>query len=266
MPAQPKTRRAAPAPPSAAPSRPQPAERNGPRRDVLMVEVLDKAAALFAARGFAATSLQDIAKEIGLSRTSIYYYFASKEALLEELVRGVQQRTAEIFAELDGAAGASHAASRSASLAEAARRLVLWVTDPHTHFKLLDRTEGQMPKELAAAHRDTKRRVLRNMADLIGGGIADGEFRPVNAQVAAFAILGMCNWTAWWFLPSGSLDRKELADQVSALAVAMVQKPAGPRTAQDIKSLVAAIRENLDLIDLMHPEGAGVARGGREPA
>ena len=39
----------------------QAAERNGPRRDVLTTEVLDKAAGLLATRGFAATSLQDIA-------------------------------------------------------------------------------------------------------------------------------------------------------------------------------------------------------------
>ena len=246
MAAQPKTER--PAPPAPR-SRPPTAERNGPRRDVLMVEVLDKAAALFATRGFAATSLQDIAKEIGLSRTSIYYYFASKEALLEELVRGVTQRTTEIFAELDGAAGASNATN----LAEAARRLVLWVTDPHTHFKLIDRTEGDLPAELAAVHRETKRRVLRNMIELVEGGIADGEFKPVNARVAAFAILGMCNWTAWWFQPSGTLDRKEAADQLAALAVGMVQRSAGTGTARDIRSLVASIRENLDLIDLLQP-------------
>ncbi len=245
MPAPPKTERSTPLAPR---SRPLPAERNGPRRDVLMVEVLDKAATLFAARGYAATSLQDIAKEIGLSRTSIYYYFASKEALLEELVRGVTQRTAEIFADLDGVAGAS----RSANLAEAARRLVLWVTDPHTHFKLLDRTESELPGDLAALHRNTKRRVLRNMVELIEGGIADGEFKPIDAQMAAFAILGMCNWTAWWFQPSGALDRKEVADQLATLAVGMVQKSAGTGTARDMRSLVTSIRENLDLIDLLH--------------
>ena len=224
------------------------AERSGPRRDVLTVEVLDKAAALFARRGFAATSLQDIAKEIGLSRTSLYYYFASKEALLEELVRGVTQRTSEIFAELSATAGASH----SESVAEAVRRLVLWVTDPHTHFQLLDRTESELPDELAAVHRDTKRRVLRNMVELIQNGVTDGEFKPINASLAAFAILGMCNWTAWWFSPSGNLDRKEVAAQIADFAVAMIQPPSGAGAVRDMKSLVGSIRENLRLIELMH--------------
>lgn len=162
-------------------------------------------------------------------------------------MQGVTERTGAIFAEAGEAAGASH----SARLAEAARQLVLWVTDPHTHFKLLDRTESELPKTLAAAHRDTKRRVLDSMVELIGGGIASGEFKPVNARVAAFAILGMCNWTAWWFSPSGDLDRKDIADQVSAMAVAAVHKSAGTGAAGNLQSLVASIRENLDLVELI---------------
>ena len=76
---------------AAAPAK-QLGERSGPRRDVLSNELLGKAAALFAARGFAATSLQDIANEIGLSRTSVYYYFPSKEAVLDAgpTVRGTR--------------------------------------------------------------------------------------------------------------------------------------------------------------------------------
>lgn len=231
--------------------------RNGPRRDVLMVEVLDKAAALFASRGFAATSLQDIAKEVGLSRTSIYYYVPSKDALLEELVRGVAQRTTKLFADLD--ADLEAGASQAARIGEAARQLVMWVTDPHTHFKLIDRTEGDLPESLAVALRATKRDVLQNMVGLIERGIADGEFKPVNPQVAAFAILGMCNWTAWWVSPNGSLSRKEIADQVAALAVATVQRPAGAG-AGDARSLTAAIRENLDLLDLLQDAKPAAAK------
>lgn len=221
-----------------------------------MVEVLDKAAALFASRGFASTSLQDIAKEVGLSRTSIYYYVPSKEALLEELVRGVNERTAKLFADLNGLAG-----SHADRVGEAARQLVLWVTDPHTHFKLLDRTEGNLPEALAAAHRATKRDVLQGMVGLVQKGIAGGEFRPVNPQVAAFAILGMCNWTAWWVSPAGSLSRKDIAGQIAGMAIATVCKAPGSGSVQDACSLTAAIRENLDLLDLLHTEPA--ATGGK---
>ncbi len=220
-------------------------ERNGPRRDVLTVEVLDKAAALFAARGFAATSLQDIASEVGLSRTSMYYYFPSKEALLDALIRGVTQRTTSIFAKLDGTPGQTH----TERLAEAARQLVMWVTDPHTHFKLVDRSELELPEDLAKVHRDTKRRVLAQMTKLIEEGAHDGEFRPVDARVAAFAILGMCNWTAWWFSPEGELDRKDVAERIADLAVASVRRAAATGRTDDLQSLVSAVRGKLDLIE-----------------
>ena len=235
-----------PTPPSriVTPSRPA-AERNGPRRDVLTTEVLDKAAGLFATRGFAATSLQDIANEVGLSRTSMYYYFPSKEALLDALIRGVTQRTTSIFAGLQGTPDRTH----TERLAEAARQLVMWVTDPHTHFKLLDRSELELPEDLAAVHRDTKRRVLSRMTRMIEDGTKSGEFRPLDARVTAFAILGMCNWTAWWFSANGELDRKEVAETIADLAVASVRRPVGAGQPDDLKSLMASIRGSLDLIE-----------------
>ena len=235
-----------PATPANASPQPRPAtERNGPRRDVLTTEVLDKAASLFATQGFAATSLQDIANEVGLSRTSMYYYFPSKEALLDALIRGVTQRMTSIFAELEESPDRSH----TERLAQAARQLVTWVTDPHTHFKLLDRSESELPEDLAAVHRETKRRVLSRMTHMIEDGMRSGEFRTLNARVAAFAILGMCNWTAWWFSPEGELDRKEVAETIAGLAVASVRRPAGKGQTNDLASLVASIRGSLDLIE-----------------
>src|SRR5688500_16566535 len=50
-------------------------------------EVLDAALELFIEKGFASTRVEDIAKRAGLSKGTVYLYFASKEALLEGLVR-----------------------------------------------------------------------------------------------------------------------------------------------------------------------------------
>ena len=59
----------------------------------------------------------------------------------------------------------------------------------------------------------------------------------------------MCNWTAWWFSPDGDLDRKQVAEQIAALALASVRRSDGARDARDLRSLVGAIRENLDVIE-----------------
>ena len=210
-----------------------------------MLEVLSKAEALFASRGVAATSLGDITAEIGLSRTSIYYYFSSKEALLRELVRRVKERTAGLLADLGGSPHPNH----SAQLAATAQRLVLWMTDPQTSFKLLDRHEGEVPKAMAAAHREARRRVLAAITEVIELGVAAGEFRAVDAGVAAVAIVGMCNATATSPAPATAREREALAEQIAALATASVHKCNPSGKGHDVPTLAAAIRENLHLIE-----------------
>ena len=229
------------------------AERGGPRREILASEVLDKAAALFAARGFAATSLQDIADQVGLSRTAIYYYFDSKDAVLHELVRGVTREAGRIFDGVEAATGITPAGK----VHEAARRLVLWVVDPRTHFKLVDRSEHELPQAIAAVHRQAKRRVLSGMSGLIDAGIRAGEFRAVDARVSAFAIIGMCNWTAWWFSPQGEKTAAEIAQSVADLAVASLRHASAKPAATDVRSLTKAIRAELDMIDRVHGRRSG---------
>ena len=134
----------------------------GARRELLASEVLDKAAALFAKQGFAATSLKDVADAVGLHRSSIYYYYPNKDALLQELIQGVTLPVAQIFQEVDG-----EDLTPLTKIGEVVRRLVLWVSDPHTHFRLVERSEAELPDAVAGAHKEAKRHILREMMRLI---------------------------------------------------------------------------------------------------
>jgi AcrR family transcriptional regulator len=58
--------------------------RGRPRADSRLEEVLTTAAAMFSNRGYAATTLEDIAAQIGMTRPGLYYYAESKEDLLEK--------------------------------------------------------------------------------------------------------------------------------------------------------------------------------------
>src|SRR5580700_7686911 len=94
----------------------------GPRRDLLAADVLDKAAVLFATQGFAATSLKDVADAVGLQRSSIYYYYPNKDALLSELIQGVTLPVTRIFREVE-----AEELPALAKIREVVRRIVLWV-------------------------------------------------------------------------------------------------------------------------------------------
>ena len=221
----------------------------GARRELLAVEVLDKAAGLFATKGFAATSLKDIADAVGLSRSSIYYYYPSKDALLAELIQGVTLPVANIFREVG-----QQALAPLPRLREVVRRLVLWVADPRTHFRLMDQSEAELPAAIAKAHRDAKRRVLKEMVAVIETAMQQGEARAVDARITAFSIIGMAMWTAWWFQPGHGLALEDVAATVAANAVATLRRAEPAKAGATVADLAGEIRENLAIIERMAGE------------
>ena len=70
------------------------------RKTIVAKEVLEQAALLFARKGFASTSLQDVAEAIGLSRPALYYYYPSKNALLAAMVEDVTVAAVNMLAEI----------------------------------------------------------------------------------------------------------------------------------------------------------------------
>ncbi|MCW5770346.1 MAG: TetR family transcriptional regulator [Rhodospirillaceae bacterium] len=216
---------------------------SGPRKDLLATEVLDRAAQLFAQRGFNGTSLQEVADAVGLSRTALYYYFPSKDALLDALLEDVTIRASRILGDIEARSGIGPLDR----IREAMRRLVLWVADGQNRFKMIDRSEDELPPQIAKRHLEAKRHVLEAMTRLIAGAIDAGEARPVDPRLAAFAAIGMCNWTAWWFNPGGTLTADQIADTLADLFVASIRRKGA--AAGDIGTLTAEIRETLDLID-----------------
>lgn len=225
---------------------PRPGRKSGVRKDVLSSEVLDRAVGLFAERGFAGTSLKDVADAVGLSRPAIYYYFPSKDALLEELLTGVTVSAARILDSVDQRTDLTP----MEKIGAAAHDLVMWVTERRLHFIAIDRSENELPPPILARHRDAKRRVLNGMIRLIDDAVASGEARPVDSRVTAFAIIGMCNWTAWWFAPDGELTAPAIADRMADLAMHSVRRTRADSAApRDVRALTAEIRDILGLID-----------------
>src|SRR5215207_9726694 len=94
---------------NSSPRKPRTAGRNVPagvraqraveRRDAILAAALD----VFAAQGFAAARLDDVAKQAGVAKGTIYLYFADKETLFQELIR------AQLSPVVGGVIHASHA-------------------------------------------------------------------------------------------------------------------------------------------------------------
>ncbi|MFJ9031018.1 hypothetical protein ACIRQP_21300 [Streptomyces sp. NPDC102274] len=85
-------------------------------------------------------------------------------------------------------------------------------------------------------------------------GIEQGEFKPLDARVAAFSVLGVCNWVAWWYHPGPDYDIDAVARQISQSAVDMVAAGDGSRgPADSARSALAMARSILDVLERLLP-------------
>jgi AcrR family transcriptional regulator len=208
-----------PTAPSAKPSSARPTSPKAmgkSKKEALRRTVLEAAAKLFAQRGFGGTNLQDIADVLGISRPALYYYFKSKEEILASLVDEVTVFSGHQATELAAKADFNP----SETLRQMAFNHAKWLLEHTTEFRVVDRTENDLPAATRRTHDKAKRALLDNFTRTIERGIELGHFRPVDATVAAFSIIGMCNWTAWWFVPEGRVPLDEIAKSIADFAVA----------------------------------------------
>lgn len=215
-------------------------------------ELLEHAARLFAEQGFANTSLQDIADSMGISRPALYHYVANKEELLAALVRDVLERVVEI---LERARDRTDLAEDE-RLALALREIVVNNARNTTRFRLLDRSEPELPAELAEQHRRARHQVLSLLTGLVSDAQSAGKLRPLPARTVALGMLGMANWVAWWYRPAADKDPEAVAAVLADMAMSGVRRaeerslPPGPWAAlellkEDIAQLESAIAGTL---------------------
>ncbi|GAB7541143.1 hypothetical protein [Cupriavidus sp. 8B] len=71
-----------------------------------------------------------------------------------------------------------------------------------------------------------------------------------DARVAAFSIIGMCNWTAWWFNPEGQVSMEDVAAQIADMALSSVELPANRKLSSPGPSaILQLLRDDLSLLE-----------------
>lgn len=222
------------------------ASRPGVRRELVENEMYAQASRLFAERGFAGTSLQDIAEAMGMTRPALYYYVKSKDELLAKLVTEITEgNAAEIRSVVE-----SSDIDAVTKLRKIARLLAFLRATQPARFLLLERSEAELPSGLADVHESAKRSVLHDLMRVIEEGVAKGQFRPVDPRVAALAVIGMCNWVAWWHHPGTGRNEADIAEQLADLAVAMVvQASERTPTVSGPRAALALLRQDLQYLD-----------------
>jgi AcrR family transcriptional regulator len=190
-------------------------------------ELLRIAASLLAEKGVEGTTLQAIADAAGINRSSIYYYFPSKDSVVDTLFEEYAQSASKSYEEIPSSAGHTVAARLSGAL----QGLTRWVLREQTLIRAFDRNADALPKPMAKRLDAIKRQGFAAMSAILSEGVKAGEFEIDNVSVVAFALIGMCTWIAWWYSPSGSLGPAELSRLIAQLGLrTVVARGAGENT------------------------------------
>jgi AcrR family transcriptional regulator len=151
-------------------------------------EVLDAALAVFVEKGFAATKVEEVARRAGVSKGLVYLYFASKEALLEGIVRRALAPIADDavadLAAFDGDPRDAIALLLTAvceQLSDPARLAVP---------KLVLSEVVRFPAIAAMYRREVIDKVRPALGQLLARGVASGYLRPVDPEMAIRSVIG----------------------------------------------------------------------------
>ena len=213
------------------------------RRGLVENQIYEHATRLFAEKGFASTTLQDIADALGMTRPAVYYYFRTKEEILARLVGQITQAAA---AELDRIAARTDM-SPPERLREITRLHITRISGQADQFRLLLKSESELPEDIALAQRTARRDVLAAFVRVVRAGVETGDFRPVDVRTGALGVIGLCNWVAWWVRPGD--DVAAVVDTLTEMAVASLRPHDASVREPGTDGALAHLREAVDLLE-----------------
>jgi AcrR family transcriptional regulator len=179
---------------------------SAPRED----QVRAAALRLFKEKGYHATSMRDIASEVGINKGSLYSYIRSKEDLLIpvfERAMGVLLAQIEEIA-ADGSLQPTHRLERAihahvTAVAENLDVLTVYLSEWR-----------QLEAESLTTVREQRERYAALFFEILEDGVRSGEFRAMDTRIVMLGMIGMCNYLFRWYRPDGRLTNHQIADEL----------------------------------------------------
>lgn len=221
--------------PGFAPMQPATVRRRLPRHE-RRAEILSAATRVFYAKGYEAASLQDIADRMGIKKATLFYYFDSKEELLNAVLVDIIGK------------GMANARRVLGMPGDSLTRLWRMVAGHISH--LCDNLEetAVFLHERKAIPLARRRELLTDdysyrqaYVDLIRDGQAEGLIRgDIDVKLAALRIMGSLNWVYAWYKPDSDITPQLIGAHFAAMTINSLasEKASGWRPPADVEALV----------------------------
>lgn len=179
-------------------------------------EVLDAAARVFARRGYADASVQDVADELGILKGSLYHYIKMKEDLLFWLLEAVHADVEVILEDVSQAEGITPLERLELYV----RRQVLYNLDNLERISIyyhdVEALSEQRLATILARRRTHEKFITGLIKEAQATGVADPAADP---RILANCLFATIIWTYRWYKPNGRTSRSSVADHCARFAL-----------------------------------------------
>ncbi|MCZ4291553.1 TetR/AcrR family transcriptional regulator [Hoeflea alexandrii] len=184
--------------------------RNPEQRQEQRRQILAAAGKVFARKGYAATTMEDIAAEMGVSKGILYYQFESKQDLIVETRQETSGNAATRLAEISG-----RPLPVRDRIELAIRDLIATNFDEFSRHVILTPVTSGLDQAHIEMVREIEQRYERLLMQLLDEGMTQGVFSRADLKVTAYTVIRTSMSPAWWFREDGSVSRQEVADTVA---------------------------------------------------
>ncbi len=202
------------------------------QREMKREALLRAAVSAFNRRGFAQTSLDDIAQNLGVTKAALYYYFPTKSALVAACFDRAMKVANDSLAtaKRDGRDGRE-------KVTLMLRRYLKTMIGELNESLLLTEEHALTPSDRAKLieQRDAFERELRAV---VKEGIRDGSIVPCDPKLAVFVVLGAIHWVPKWFSLKGPWTDAQVAVAISAILDRMLSTSPVQRLAESVGDIV----------------------------
>ncbi|MDV4146512.1 MULTISPECIES: TetR/AcrR family transcriptional regulator [Shimia] len=176
----------------------------GSHSDITGPRVREAALSLFARHGFAAVSMRQIAREVGVQAGALYNYTPDKQSLLFDLMRGHMEDL------LDARAAVDEGGSALARLEAFTRFHIRFHSERLDEVFIAYMELRNLTPENFAEIESLRRRYEDELENILNDGVASGAFAISDTKIATLAVIAMLTGVNTWFREGGRLSLVEV--------------------------------------------------------
>ena len=176
-------------------------------------QVEKTATTLFQERGYAATSMRDMAQALGIEAASLYSHIKSKEEILQNICTRMSKRFFEAMDEVV----ALNLKTADAKLEKAIVAHVKVITEDTSASAVFFLEWRHLSEPYRSEFLEMRKRYEDIFHAILKEGIQQGVFKTMDIKFTVFTLLSALNWTHNWFNPAGKMSAEALGQRLASL-------------------------------------------------